>query len=103
MAVLEAFSHGLPVFMTRACNIGEGFDAEAAVEITTDPDAISQVLACQLARDDLAEFGARGQRLAAQSFAWTAVVRNLARAYAWACKAAPRPEFVFAAEAQSRS
>ena len=32
MAVLEAWSHGCPVLMTRACNLPEGF-AEAAIQV----------------------------------------------------------------------
>ena len=40
MVVLEAWSHGLPVVMTRACNLPEGFAAEAALEIGTESDEI---------------------------------------------------------------
>ena len=35
MAVLEAWSHGLPVVMTKECNLVEGFSAGAALEIGT--------------------------------------------------------------------
>ena len=78
MAVLEAWAYGLPVFMTQACNLPEGFAAGAAVEVSTDPAQMAGVLARTLADDDaLAAAGAAGRRLALDHFAWDAIAARM--------------------------
>ena len=94
MAVLEAFAYQLPVFMTRRCNVDEGFKAGAAVEITTDAEKLAAILATHLAREDLAELGARGRVLAEQAFSWEAVAEKLVRLYAWVLGSGSKPDFV---------
>ena len=44
MAILEAWSNGLPVLMTDPCNLPEGFGHQAAIGISTEPDSIAQGL-----------------------------------------------------------
>jgi poly(glycerol-phosphate) alpha-glucosyltransferase len=44
MVVLEAWSYGLPVLMTRHCNLPEGFRNDAAIEISTDREGITSGL-----------------------------------------------------------
>ncbi len=70
MAVLEAWAAGLPVLMTRACNLNEGFAAGAAVEIETGPGRLATQLTDSLNRPDLPEFGLRGRKLVAERFSW---------------------------------
>jgi glycosyltransferase involved in cell wall biosynthesis len=91
MAVLEAWSHGCPVLMTRACNLPEGFAARAAVEITTDPAAMAPVLATSLADPNFPAFGAAGRALVAERFTWDRVGRDLADVYGWLSGRGPRP------------
>ena len=72
MTVLEAWSHRLPVLMTDACNLPEGFSAGAASRITTDPAALADDLARFCARSDteLEAVGENGRALVARDFNW---------------------------------
>lgn len=94
MAVLEAWAHACPVFMTRACNLPEGFAAGAAVEIPTDHEAMAPILARHLVNPELARLGAAGRTLVAERFSWDRVGRDLATVYTWLAGRAPRPDFV---------
>jgi poly(glycerol-phosphate) alpha-glucosyltransferase len=82
MAVLEAWAYGLPVFMTQACNLPEGFTAGAALQVTTDPAQMAQALACVLADDvALAAAGAAGRKLALEHFAWDTIAARMLAHY----------------------
>ncbi len=94
MAVLEAWSHRLPVFMTSGCNLPIGFSAGAALEITTSPDEIAAALIAHLERTDLAEIGARGRRLVETHFSWGEAGRQLLSVYLWVLGQGPRPDCV---------
>ena len=94
MAVLEAWAHSLPVFMTDECNITEGFDAGAAIQVTTEPDALASVLADRLPAPDLPEIGAKGRALAAARFSWTAIAAELRTVYEWLAFGSPQPACV---------
>lgn len=95
MAVLEAWSYALPVFMTRECNVPEGFEAGAAVEITNQPEALAKVLADRLMRGDLPAMGAFGRDLVAHKYSWPAIVSDLTSVYQWLINEAPKPSFVY--------
>jgi len=94
MTVLEAWAHGLPVFMTRGCNLAEGFREGAAVEITTDPEALARILADQLRDADLQAMGARGRALVAAHFSWSSIADDLLLVYKWLMRKAPKPACV---------
>jgi glycosyltransferase involved in cell wall biosynthesis len=82
MAVLEAWSYALPVFMTRECNIPEGFMRNAAVEITTAPTLIADLLERELPyRSNLCSIGKNGRRLVEGSFSWDAVAKAMLDLY----------------------
>jgi glycosyltransferase involved in cell wall biosynthesis len=49
MAIIEAWAHGLPTLMTKACNLPQGFAGGAALEIGTDAGSIASVLRQALA------------------------------------------------------
>lgn len=84
MAVLEAWAAGLPVFMSAACNLPEGFAAGAAAEIRSDPADIARVLGERLDDDSgLAAMGAAGRALVDGRFAWPVVAGQLADVYRW--------------------
>lgn len=74
MSVLEAWSYGLPVLMTKACNLPEGFSANAALEIDHDPSA--KKLALALSRDRLEILGQNGTTLVKTRFALPMIVRS---------------------------
>lgn len=83
MTVLEAWSHKLPVFKTRECNIPEGFDVGAAIEVTTDPDRLARDLSLHLAAADLPAVGERGYALARDKFTWSSIAADLMQVYRW--------------------
>jgi glycosyltransferase involved in cell wall biosynthesis len=94
MAVLEAWAHNLPVFMTRGCNLPEGFAEGAAIEITTDPQDIAKTLFSYLGTSDLAEIGKRGHALVQKRFSWPTIAKDLQAVYAWLAGRGQRPECV---------
>ena len=95
MTVLEAWAFGLPVFMTRACNLPEGFDFGAAAEIKSEPVAMAKVLSDRLSEKAwLYAAGDAGRRLVAQRFTWDIVTAAFQALYAYALGQGPQPKFV---------
>jgi poly(glycerol-phosphate) alpha-glucosyltransferase len=95
VAVLEAWSYGLPVFMTGACGLPEGFREEAALEISAEPNAMAATLADGLGdAAALSAAGARGRALAQRKFAWSRIAADMADVYRWLAGSAPRPSTV---------
>ena len=96
MAVLEAWSYGLPVLMTPQCNLPEGFDAGAAISMEASEEGAEEGIR-QLTRMcdvDIQEMGARGRRLVEQRFTWSRIADEMVRVYAWVLGRGPRPECV---------
>jgi poly(glycerol-phosphate) alpha-glucosyltransferase len=94
MTVLEAWAQGLPVFMTRECNIPEGFASGAAVEITTDPDGLARELSRSLSCSDLPGIGETGRELVKSRFTWVSIVAELRAVYEWLKHGGERPSCV---------
>jgi glycosyltransferase involved in cell wall biosynthesis len=82
MAVLEAWSYELPVFMTAACNLPKGFAAGAAFEIGTAPEAITPALVATLEdQGALSAAGRNGRALVEQGHGWPMIARDMRAAY----------------------
>jgi poly(glycerol-phosphate) alpha-glucosyltransferase len=83
VAVLEAWSHRLPVLMTAQCNLPEGFEAGAALPIEPAAESIAAGLRTLASLSDsaLAEIGLRGRRLVERKFTWSAVAAQLRAVY----------------------
>ena len=85
IAVLEAWSHGLPVLMTEACNLPEGFGAGAALSI--EPNAagiahgLNELFAMRIA--ERSAISARARKLAEERFAWPAIATQMKDVYHW--------------------
>jgi poly(glycerol-phosphate) alpha-glucosyltransferase len=96
VAVLEAWSHGLPVLMTGACNLLEGFAARAALPLGTDPAGIAAGLRELFALSDAerAAIGRRGRALVRERFTWREVGRQMAAVYEWVLGGGPPPACV---------
>lgn len=85
MSTLEAMGMGLPVIVTRQCNLpevqqhGAGWTIEPAVKPLLV--ALSEVLeqSCERTR----EIGLAGARLVEQRYKWDAVARQTAEVYRW--------------------
>jgi poly(glycerol-phosphate) alpha-glucosyltransferase len=94
MAVMEAWAYSLPVFMTRECNILEGFREGAAIEITTDPKEISDVLSHHLLRQDLRDVGLKGRTMVEKYFSWPLIAAQIVSVYNWILGRSKMPDFV---------
>lgn len=96
MSVVEAWGYGLPVLMTQACNLPEGFSEGAAIEM--DPTIEGTTLGLQtlmeLAEEDRLTMGLRGRELVASKFTWSKQVALLRTVYKWLTRAEPMPESI---------
>jgi poly(glycerol-phosphate) alpha-glucosyltransferase len=96
LAILEAWAYGLPVIMTRECNLPEGFAANAAIAVSTAAVGIATGLRTLMALSDSARkaMGQRGRNLAATRFSWTQIAREMAAVYRWVLHGGPVPASV---------
>jgi poly(glycerol-phosphate) alpha-glucosyltransferase len=93
LAVLEAWSHGLPVLMTPECNLTEGFDEGAAIRIAPTVDGAADGLNLMASSDEaeLAHMGQRGKALVAIRFSWPRIAEQMVEVYRWLLGEADRP------------
>jgi len=72
MSVLEAWAADLPVLMTRACNLPEGFKAGAAVEVRSESKPLAEGLLrfMRFPPSTLRVMGRRGRNLVRTRFSW---------------------------------
>lgn len=96
MVVLEAWAHGLPVLMTPACNLPEGFAAGAALKIEPDAGSVAgglkQLFA--LPQHECAEMGAQGRKLVESRFNWPTIAGQMLSVYRWVLAQGERPACV---------
>jgi poly(glycerol-phosphate) alpha-glucosyltransferase len=85
MAVLEAWSYRLPVVMTPGCNLPEGYEDGAALEIAPKPSSIVDGLGRLFDRTEgqRAEIGERGRALVEKKFTWQSVASQMYEVYSW--------------------
>lgn len=83
VAVLEAWASRLPVLMTSACNLSEGFHASAAIEICMDQkkNAEGLVTFLQTAESDRRLMGEEGLKLVKSKFTWNCVGHQFSELY----------------------
>lgn len=96
VSVLEAWAYGLPVIMTRECNIPEGFEAGAAIAIKPEVDSIEQGLKSllSLSRAEQRSVGLNGRSLVETRFAWPQIAGQMIDVYKWVLCQGPRPDCV---------
>jgi poly(glycerol-phosphate) alpha-glucosyltransferase len=99
MAVLEAWSYGLPVLMTPQCNLLAGFERGAAISAEPKVESLIDGLRQLLGMSDVERrlMGAKGRALVEERFAWPHVAAQTAAVYRWMLGDGPRPDFVEAA------
>ncbi|MCS3685497.1 glycosyltransferase [Salinibacter ruber] len=85
MAVLEAWSYGLPVLKTPHCNLPEGFEANAAMKVIPDAEAIAEGLQRLFgsSAEQRASMGDRGRSLVERKFTWPSVAEEMHKVYQW--------------------
>jgi poly(glycerol-phosphate) alpha-glucosyltransferase len=97
MAVLEAWSYGLPVLMTQHCNLPEGFAAGAALPIGADEDGILQGLRdlAAMTEEERRNTGARGFGLCRERFSPQPIIEKMTDVYRWLLRLGPRPSCLY--------
>lgn len=96
MAVLEAWSYCLPVLITPQCNLPEGFEAVAALNISPNANSIR----CALARlfsmtdTDRLAMGERGRELVEKRFTQPTIAAKMSGVYAWILNDSSYPDCV---------
>jgi len=98
IAVLEAWSHALPVLMTQECNLPEGFARGAAFQVHNDPKRLRDGLQAffSMKKGARQEMGAKGRDLVVQKFSWSKVAEEMLEVYLWLLGSRPRPRSVIA-------
>jgi poly(glycerol-phosphate) alpha-glucosyltransferase len=96
MVILEAWAHGRPALMTPACNLPEGFRAEAAIPIETGVHNIVGGLEVlfSMNQQERRAMGARGRELVAARFTWLASAAAMGAVQEWILDSGPRPSCV---------
>ena len=96
MAVLEAWAYRLPVVMTTESNLEDGFSAEAALRITTDPSGIFSGLSrlFQMSDRERQTMGERGRSLVEREYGWDAISGQMAEVYRWKLGGGPTPSCI---------
>lgn len=85
VSVLEAWAFGLPVIMTKQCNLPEGEEAGAAILTEPDPESLAAALKCLLvlSTSDLELMGCRGRALVEERFGWSKIAEQMLEVYEW--------------------
>lgn len=93
MAVLEAWAHRLPVLMTSACNLPEGFAAGAALETNANEAAIGDGMRMLFGLNDEERkaMGRAGRMLVEERFTWGEVAAQMKEVHEWLAGGGPRP------------
>ena len=95
MSILEAWAYRLPVFMTAACNLPQGFALGAALEIAAEPTCMAKALASGLGDSRRhADLGRAGYTLVEQTYTWDRIIADMRHLYAWVLGTAGQPSFV---------
>jgi glycosyltransferase involved in cell wall biosynthesis len=96
MAVLEAWSYGLPVLMTPQCNFPKRFAAGAALYIEANCEGVLQGLQrlAEMSDADRQKMGARGLQLCRDNFSPAPNAAKMTQVYRWLTGGGPEPSFV---------
>jgi poly(glycerol-phosphate) alpha-glucosyltransferase len=85
MTILEAWAHELPVLLTPQCNLPEGLERGAAIDLGTTKETIADGLQRLFWCSDPERraLGQRGRQLVAERYTWTKVAAQLGSVYQW--------------------
>jgi glycosyltransferase involved in cell wall biosynthesis len=92
VSVLEAMGIGLPVIVTRQCNLPEIAQYGAGRQIEPDIGELADALSEYLNRSDTAnrEIGNRGKKLVSERYCWSVVGKQMSELYAY-LEGGPQP------------
>jgi poly(glycerol-phosphate) alpha-glucosyltransferase len=96
MAILEAWSYRLPVIMTTACNVPEGFENNAALQIEPDSDSILMALKelFDMGEKNRNTLGENGYQLVKDKFTWGAIAIQTYEVYKWILSGGEQPSTI---------
>ncbi len=96
MAILEAWSYRLPVLSTPACNIPEGYERQAAIEIKASVEGIKTGLQelFSLNAENRKEMGENGYKLVVEKFTWEKIGQQMAEVYRWLLQGGQTPKTI---------
>ncbi|MFL1874174.1 glycosyltransferase [Hansschlegelia beijingensis] len=96
LAVLEAWSHGLPALITEQCNLPEGRLAGAALSIGPSTAEIADGLRrlFETPPEQARAMGRRGRLLVEKRFSWGSAALRWAEVYRWLSDQVCEPECV---------
>lgn len=96
MVVLEAWSYGLPVLMTRHCNLPEGYKAGGALEIETGREGIKHGLErmARMTDEERRVAGQAARQLCNERFSQHRTSDMMKAVYGWLLRLGPRPACV---------
>jgi glycosyltransferase involved in cell wall biosynthesis len=97
MSVLEAWSYRLPVLITPACNLPEGYEKNAALRIETSPENIADGIRKLISMTDheKKQMGKQGFEMVREKFSWSQVAGSMTHLYDWVLGKKEKPDFVF--------
>lgn len=96
MAVLEAWSYGLPVLMTDACNLEKGFEVNAAIRIEPETKSVAQGLRTLIAlsEEKRQAMSKNAVSLVKSDFDWSVCATEMMSVYSWLLGRSQKPKCV---------
>ena len=96
MAILEAWSYKVPALITPACNLPEGYQANAALKIEPNPKSIATGLKELFALTDEQrhQLGTNGYELVLEKYTWDKIAEQMAEVYKWVVGGGAPPKTV---------
>jgi glycosyltransferase involved in cell wall biosynthesis len=96
VSILDAWSWRLPVLMTEACNLPDGADAKAAIEMAPEVRSIVAALRqlFSLSDSEREAMGRNGRCLVEERYQWPSVAKSISEVYDWLLGHEPRPACV---------
>ena len=93
MAVLEAWAHALPCLLTPACNLPEGRQAGASIEMAPEVPSIAEAIGrlMRLSEEQRRAMGRAGRELAQHSFGWPSIGARMFAIYRWLLRGGEPP------------
>jgi glycosyltransferase involved in cell wall biosynthesis len=96
VAVLEAWSYKIPVLMTENCNLGEGFENQAAIKIDASTEGVKEGIntLISLNESERLRIGQNGFELVKSKFTWNKIAVCYMNLYKWMRGENIKPDFV---------
>lgn len=96
VSILQAWSWGLPVLMTRECNLPEGVEVGAAILLDRDTDGVATGLRHLFSMTDREResMGRKGRCLVEDRYQWQRIGKAMTEVYDWILGDGSRPDCV---------